>query len=44
MTGKEEWFSEIGEEKKVTNDEFVIKENSNNVNNFNLACFYQERY
>jgi hypothetical protein len=31
MTGKEEWFIEIGEEVKKTNDEFLIKENNNNV-------------
>jgi hypothetical protein len=31
MTGKEEWLVEIGEETKKTNDEFLIKENPNNV-------------
>ncbi len=40
MTGKEDWTTEIGEEKKVGSDEFLIKEASNNVVLFNLACVY----
>jgi hypothetical protein len=45
MTGKEEWVTEIGEEVKKTNDEFLIKENVNNVDfNINLADFYSKGY
>jgi hypothetical protein len=48
MTGKEEWFIEIGDTliaPKQT-DDFLLKENENNVILIllNLAYFYQKRY
>jgi hypothetical protein len=45
MTGKEEWVIEIGDEVKKTSEDFLIKENNNNVRSiFMIAYIYSERH